>query len=112
MGGTALASAVALVGGQAQLARAIGVSQPSVWHWLNKAERVPAEYVIPIETATGGKISRHDLRPDLYPDARKSDGVTIAEEDRLRADCYQLFGRLLVGPPPSEILAAVGRMLG
>ena len=61
----ALKRAVDAAGGQASLARAVGVSQPSVWHWLNKSGRLPAEYVIPTEAATG--VSRHELRPDLYP---------------------------------------------
>lgn len=117
MGGNALATAVSIIGGQAQLARLLGVTQPNVWHWLHKSERVPAEYVLKIEQATGGKVSRHDLRPDIYPLglAQGADGApssAVGEEDRLRADCYGLLGRLLAAPPPAEILAAVGRMLG
>lgn len=118
MGGNALATAVDLVGGQAQLARLLGVSQPNVWHWLHKSERVPAEYVLKIEHATGGKVSRHELRPDLYPpsltalDDKNVGAATIAEEDRMRAECYRLLGRLLAAPPSREVLEAVGRMLG
>jgi TorA maturation chaperone TorD len=117
MGGTALAAAVDLVGGQAKLARILGVTQPNVWHWLHKSERVPGEYVLKIEQATGGKISRHDLRPDLYPRNMTSfqeprAPSAIADEDRVRADCYRLLGRLLAAPPPAELLDAVGRMLG
>jgi DNA-binding transcriptional regulator YdaS (Cro superfamily) len=29
--------------------------------------KVPAERVLLIEAATGGRVSRHELRPDLYP---------------------------------------------
>ncbi len=113
MGGDALAQAVDLVGGQAKLARILGVSQPNVWHWLHKAERVPGEYVLKIEAATGGRISRHDLRPDLYPRTQTSEEPTaLAEEDRMRADCWRLLGRLLAAPPPADMLEAVGRMLG
>jgi len=118
MGGNALAAAVGIIGGQAQLARILGVSQPNVWHWLHKSEHVPAEYVLKIEQATGGKVSRHDLRPDIYPPSMsrpKDDAAmpaTVAEEDRMRADCYRLLGRLLAAPPSGESLDAVGRMLG
>jgi TorA maturation chaperone TorD len=117
MGGNALATAVEIVGGQAQLARLLGVSQPNVWHWLHKAERVPAEYVLKIEAATGGKVSRHALRPDIYPTMTSEAGsgaaaAAIAEEDRTRADCYRLLGRLLAAPPSREVLDAVGRLLG
>lgn len=65
----ALKEAVAQAGGQAALARAVGVSQPSVWHWLHRSKRVPADFVIAVEKATG--INRRNLRPDLYPPARR-----------------------------------------
>lgn len=61
----ALIAALKKAGGQAALARLIAVSQPSVWHWVHKSRRVPAEYVLAVEEKTG--VSRHDLRPDLYP---------------------------------------------
>jgi TorA maturation chaperone TorD len=115
MGGDALAAAVDLVGGQAKLARILGVSQPNVWHWLHKSERVPGEYVLKIEEATGGRVSRHDLRPDLYPESMtqvRPSPAPVAEEDRLRADCWRLLGRLLAAPPTADVLDAVGRMLG
>lgn len=62
-----LERAIQVAGSQSALARAINVRQGHVWHWLNKSKRVPAEYVIPIERATGGNVLRHELRPDLYP---------------------------------------------
>ena len=61
----ALERAVAAAGGQAALAAKIGTTQPRVWNWLNRDSRLPAEFVLPIERATG--VSRHELRPDLYP---------------------------------------------
>ncbi len=116
MVGNALEAAVAIVGGQSSLARLLGVSQPNVWHWLNKSDRVPAEYVLPIESATGGRVSRHDLRPDIFPRDRAAAtshmNAAIAEEDRARAECYRLLSRLLMAPPDRDALDAVGRMLG
>jgi DNA-binding transcriptional regulator YdaS (Cro superfamily) len=47
------------------MAAALGVSQPTIWRWLNQSKQLPAEYVLKIEAATG--VSRHDLRPDIYP---------------------------------------------
>jgi DNA-binding transcriptional regulator YdaS (Cro superfamily) len=47
------------------MARLLGIAQPSVWYWLHKAKPLPAEHVLTVEAATG--ISRHDLRPDIYP---------------------------------------------
>jgi DNA-binding transcriptional regulator YdaS (Cro superfamily) len=69
---TALQRAIELCGGQTALAKKIGVPQSTLWHWIERARKgVPAEYVIPIETATGGKITRNDLRPDLYPTGKR-----------------------------------------
>lgn len=63
---TPLQRAVTLAGSQTALAKLIGVQQAHVWNWLNRSKgKVPGEYVIPIEKATG--VSRHELRPDLYP---------------------------------------------
>lgn len=43
------------------------VRQQHVWNWLERDKALPGEYAIPIEHATDGRVSRHDLRPDLYP---------------------------------------------
>ncbi|MFI9652822.1 transcriptional regulator [Guyparkeria halopsychrophila] len=69
----ALARAVDLAGSQSELARRIGVDQPHIWNWLNRGrKRVPGEYVIPIEEAVGGAVTRQQLRPDLYPESDAS----------------------------------------
>lgn len=61
----ALQLALDRAGSQSQLARICDVSQPAVWKWLQSSKRLPAEYVLRVEAATG--VSRHDLRPDIYP---------------------------------------------
>lgn len=60
-----LQKAVDIAGGQSALARVCDVSQAAVWKWLQSAKRLPAEHVLRVESATG--ISRHLLRPDIYP---------------------------------------------
>jgi DNA-binding transcriptional regulator YdaS (Cro superfamily) len=61
-----LERAVSAAGSQAALAAKIGTTQQNISRMLRSAEhKVAAEYVLPIERATG--VSRHDLRPDLYP---------------------------------------------
>lgn len=65
MANTALERAVKQIGGQSAFARLHGVSQPTVWAWLKQGKSLPAEFVLATERETG--ISRHDLRPDLYP---------------------------------------------
>lgn len=53
-------------GSQVRLAEICGVKQPTVWGWLQtKSPRLPAEYVLKVEAELG--LSRHDLRPDIYP---------------------------------------------
>ncbi|MBB2157034.1 helix-turn-helix domain-containing protein [Gluconacetobacter diazotrophicus] len=66
MANSSLQSAVDLFGGQSSLAKAIGKKQGHVWWWLHRARKVPAEQAIAIERATGGAVSRQDLRPDLF----------------------------------------------
>jgi TorA maturation chaperone TorD/DNA-binding transcriptional regulator YdaS (Cro superfamily) len=111
--GSALAKAIETVGGQTQLARLLGVKQANVWHWLNKAERVPGEYVLAIENATGGQVTRHDLRPDLYPDVAAPDALpAIPEEDLWRAQIYALLGRCLARRPDTALLTALAQLRG
>lgn len=62
---TSAATAVRVAGGQTALARALGIAQSTVATWLRRGNELPAKFVIPVETAFG--ISRHELRPDLYP---------------------------------------------
>jgi DNA-binding transcriptional regulator YdaS (Cro superfamily) len=58
---SALDRAAAIAGSWANLANFIGVSPQAISQW----KRVPSARVIAVERATG--VSRHDLRPDLYP---------------------------------------------
>jgi DNA-binding transcriptional regulator YdaS (Cro superfamily) len=59
--------AVRLAGGQAELARRCGTSQPRIWQCLNRNLTIPAELVLKIERAVKGAVTRNELRPDLYP---------------------------------------------
>ena len=62
----ALEKACNLAGGQKPLADLIHTTQSQVWYWLRRSKHgVPAEFVLSIERVTG--VSRHELRPDLYP---------------------------------------------
>ena len=73
----ALQRAIDLLGSQAELAKAISskdrpIKQQHIWNWINRDKRIPAEAVIPIETATKGHVTRHELRPDIYPAEAKA----------------------------------------
>jgi transcriptional regulator with XRE-family HTH domain len=58
---------------QDAVAKALGVSQGLVSHWLTGRRPVSAEHVLPLSAYTGFEVRPHDLRPDLYP--FPSDGV-------------------------------------
>jgi DNA-binding transcriptional regulator YdaS (Cro superfamily) len=68
--------AIAAVGGASALARALGLPWAStVTNWA--ARGVPADRCLPIERATGGAVTRYDLRPDIFGDA--PDGAPARE---------------------------------
>lgn len=62
----AMTSAAKAAGSQTALARALGCTPQNV-QWMCSTGSVPAKHVLKIESVTG--VSRHQLRPDLYPDA-------------------------------------------
>ena len=96
-----LQEAIRAVGGVSELARRIGISQPSVSNW----ERIPAERVLFIETVTG--INRAVLRPDLY--AANSAG-DADEVDVARAQEYALLAALLARAPDAGLLARLSEL--
>tara|TARA_R110002124_G_scaffold90543_1_gene230847 strand:+ start:24920 stop:25204 length:285 start_codon:yes stop_codon:yes gene_type:complete len=61
----ALKAAVNAARSQSNFAKKLGVSQPAVWKWLQSSKKLPAEHVLTVEKLFG--ISRHELRPDIYP---------------------------------------------
>lgn len=60
-----LDTAIQKAGGQTELAKLLGVRQSHISNWKNRNKRIPAGRVLEIERVTG--VSRHELRPDLYP---------------------------------------------
>lgn len=55
--------AVSIAGGQSALARKLGVSQTTVWKWLNGIRKVPGPRAREIERMTGGRVTAEELRP-------------------------------------------------
>lgn len=51
-------------GATSRLAKAIGAHIPDVSDWARGHRPVPITRCVAIEQATGGQISRRDLRPD------------------------------------------------
>ena len=58
----ALERAITEAGGVTALARAINVTPQAISQW----DRVPAERAIAVEQATKGKVTRQELRPDVF----------------------------------------------
>ena len=98
-----LSEAIRAAGGVGQLARQIGISQPSVSNWI----RVPAERVISVEAATG--VDRAVLRPDLYDEKNKMAGETD-EVDAARAREYALIATLLARAPDAALLTRLSEL--
>ncbi len=100
-----LEKAIRTVGGVSELARRVGVAQPSVSNW----NRVPVERVAVVEAATG--ISRAILRPDLFgTDFYVSD--TLDEIDVARAQEYALLAVLLAKAPGADLLKRFEKLEG
>lgn len=62
----AIKRACEVVGGRAALAEAIGVTPSFISQLVNGERPIPAERVLAIEHATGGKVTRYQLRPDVF----------------------------------------------
>jgi len=97
-----LQQAIRAAGGVTELARRIGVSQPSVSNWT----RVPSERVVSVEAATG--VPRQILRPDLYGER----DAALDEVEIARAREYALLATLLARPPNAAMLKQVARLQG
>lgn len=60
----ALNAAIDAAGGVSMLASAIGVGQSVISNWRARCTVPSASYCVAIERATGGAVTRRDLRPD------------------------------------------------
>jgi TorA maturation chaperone TorD len=100
-----LECAIEAAGGVAQLARKIGIAQPSVSNW----NRVPAQRVIAVEGATG--VSRKALRPDLYSEPSVTDDA-VDPIGAARAQEYALLATLLSSAPSAALLEQIAQLKG
>ncbi|MGE0724622.1 MAG: molecular chaperone TorD family protein [Alphaproteobacteria bacterium] len=96
-----LSAAIQAAGSIGELARRLGISQPSVSNW----SRIPAERVLAVEAATG--VDRSLLRPDLHPAEAPA---PVDEIDAARAREYALLAALLARAPDLDLLRRL-RML-
>ncbi len=62
-----VSAAIEIVGSQQKLADAIGVSQQTISKLLlGQREKISGEIAVGIHQATAGKVSKWELRPDLF----------------------------------------------
>jgi DNA-binding transcriptional regulator YdaS (Cro superfamily) len=61
----ALKKAIDAAGGVTALASRLGVRQSVVSNWLIRGQ-VPSERCREVELAVGGKVTRYELRPDVF----------------------------------------------
>jgi DNA-binding transcriptional regulator YdaS (Cro superfamily) len=67
---TPFVRAIEIVGSQKRMAEVCGVSQQLISVYVVEERKPQAEWVLAIEKATrdaGSEVSRHELRPDIYP---------------------------------------------
>lgn len=67
--------AIEVCGSQRKLAAALEkvtgepVSQQRISNWLNRDNRLPPEFAIPVEEVTGGAVRRSEWSPDVFRSA-------------------------------------------
>lgn len=72
---------VQTVGSQTKLARKLGVTPQAVQRWCSGGQIVPVARAIQIEHVLNGKITRVDLRPDIFagvPVVADQDNSTVS----------------------------------
>jgi len=90
---TAIDAAISCVGGVARLADAVGVRQSAISNWRVRGTRPNPAYCAAIERATGGQVTRQDLRPldwmAIWPELAESQASAGAiNRHALRPDIF------------------------
>jgi len=69
---TLIQKAANIAGGTEALARRLSCSRQAISQWHGK---VPRGRALEIELITGGAVTRHQLRPDLFPPEDSSESA-------------------------------------
>ena len=59
-----VARVIEAAGSKAALAKHLGLHRQALGYW----RRIPAHHVIHVEQFLNKKVTRHQMRPDIYPD--------------------------------------------
>ena len=74
MESTPIARAVEIVGRQ-KLAKLLDVSPSMVSQWVSGHRPVAGRHVLPIEAATRGEVTRHELAPEIFGPPPKTEAA-------------------------------------
>lgn len=64
-----------IFGSQAAVGKVCGISKQAVCKWA----QIPVDHVLLLEQKCGGQITRHEMRPDIYPKDEK--GATVGDAE-------------------------------
>jgi DNA-binding transcriptional regulator YdaS (Cro superfamily) len=78
-------------GSVSQLGRDLGIPQSTMWRIIHQSKQLPAEYVLLAEDLY--RVSRHALRPDIYPVALHPPSPRWTGVDQ----CAEIFPNRVVG---------------
>ena len=71
-------------GRESTLAAAVSVAAPYMWQMVRGKRPVPAAYCTAIEVATGGEVTRQELRPKdfhlIWPELSVVGGTAVSEQ--------------------------------
>lgn len=70
-----LIKAITIVGGQSNLARILGVTQPTISDWVNEKSSIHPKYLKPIEKATDAVVTCENLCPSLESIEAEADNL-------------------------------------
>ena len=70
-----LQRAITIIGGPAAVGRLFAITSQAVSQW----DIAPYNRVLELERATKGKVTRNDLRPDIYPPENATKRIFIFE---------------------------------
>ena len=63
-------------GSMRALSEKIGIAQPTISNWLNRRRLPTYKHALMIEAFTDGRVTRQQVRPDIYPI-----GVVVDKQD-------------------------------